>query len=120
MVKGIRVCPRCGGIVSWTEKRKIGKRYYYYAVHEYNIEGKKIRKLCYLGPEEYKYVTYTHANEGLSFYGLIKKERQIEYLYQLLDAISEKIEGKELKTEEAKILRERLLKVIELIDTHYK
>jgi len=120
MARRRRICPRCGLTISWVEKRKIGKRIYYYAIHEYNIGGKTERKACYLGPEQYKYVTATHADEGIAFYGLIKKERELEYLYQLLEVITQKIESKELKTEEVKVLRERLLKLIEMIDTNYK
>jgi hypothetical protein len=74
-------CPRCGGEISWIEKQKKGDRIYYLAVHYLGYSGKKkkVRK-CYLGPEEYVYVSRTHQDLGIIFEGAIDERRVIHYL----------------------------------------
>ena len=79
------ICPRCGREISWIEKRVIGSRTYLYAVHRV---GRSIKK-CYLGPEDtYIYVSKTHSNDGLIFWGLIRSDRLKLYLSSILQALS--------------------------------
>ena len=45
----LEVCTRCGGVVSWVERRRVGDSVYLYAVHELREGGKRKIKKCYLG-----------------------------------------------------------------------
>ena len=77
------ICPRCGKPFRWIYRENIYGRSYLYAVHEVVEEGKKKRRKCYLGPtDSYVYVSMMH---DLSFYGLIKEDRYIRYLEEILD-----------------------------------
>jgi hypothetical protein len=77
------ICPRCGQPFRWIYQEAIHGRTYLYAVHE-EVEGnKKKRRKCYLGPaDSYAYVSMMH---DLDFYGLIKEDRYIRYLEEILD-----------------------------------
>jgi len=85
-----KICPRCGKPFRWIYQETVGRRgendhgrTYLYAVHEEIVEGKKKRRKCYLGPvDSYKYVSATH---DLEFYGLIRDDRYIKYLEEILD-----------------------------------
>jgi len=58
---------------------------YYYAVHVFkDSSGKRRVKKCYLGPEEYEYVSRLHAKEGLTLKGLRDRQRALEYLDALI------------------------------------
>ena len=48
---------------------------------------KKTRE-CYLGSEEYDYVTVTHEREGLVLRGLSDSDRALEYLDALISYAS--------------------------------
>ena len=50
--EGIKVCPKCGLPITRLYKNKKGDRVYYIAYHKI---GRRQYRLCYLGPEEYKY-----------------------------------------------------------------
>jgi len=83
------VCPRCGGLVDWFERRVVrsgsGVRVYVYAVHK---AGGRVRK-CYLGPEDsYVYVSKTHSGDGLVFFGSLRRDRLKLYLSSIIQAIS--------------------------------
>ena len=85
-------CPRCGGGISWIETQKKKDRVYYYAVHYtgYDKVGSKVRKKvrkCYLGPEEYEYVSRLHSDLGLKFKGAIDDKRVIHYLDMFTEAL---------------------------------
>lgn len=88
-----KMCPRCGAPFKWLEKRRIGNRVYYYAVHELRIGGRRYIKKCYLGPETYTYVTKLHSREGLELRGLVDRSRVLEYL----DAIIGYLQSVELE-----------------------
>ena len=87
----LATCPRCGGLISWLERRKVGSQTYVYAVHYkgYDVVEGKIRKRvkrCYLGPEDrYRYVTMLHIKEGLILKGLVEDKRWFEYLEAILE-----------------------------------
>jgi len=50
------LCPRCGKMASCIRKKKVGNRYYFYAVHTKYVNGKRKFEYCYLGPVNgYKY-----------------------------------------------------------------
>jgi len=112
-------CPVCGLPIDFYEKKTFrsrkGSRTYIYAVHILRdpLTGKRIRKRCYLGPEDsYVYVSKTHFRDGLQFYGLLKEDRVLDYLRNLLQRIrsmdlsdSEKISIARLLEETAKDLR---------------
>lgn len=90
----VLVCPRCGDLASYVEKQRRGARYYYYAVHYSGCAAaggkvKKHVKKCYLGPEEYEYVTRTHSDLGIVFRGAINSARIIDYLDELLDHVDD-------------------------------
>jgi hypothetical protein len=85
-------CPRCGRPVNYVERQRRGGRWYYYAAHYEgcDIVGGRVRKRvrkCYLGPEEYEYVTRTHGDLGVIFRGAINSTRIISYLDELLDNV---------------------------------
>jgi len=86
-------CPRCGSPVSWVEKQRKGSRVYYVAVHYlgYSREGGRVRKQvrkCYLGPEEYDYVTRLHQNLGIVLEGAVVDRRVVHYLDAFVRALS--------------------------------
>jgi hypothetical protein len=82
-------CPRCGYEISWIERIRRGDRVYYLAVHYLGYSGKKkkVRK-CYLGPEEYVYVSRTHQDLGIVFEGAIDDRRIINYLHTFIKALT--------------------------------
>jgi len=88
----VRVCPRCGGRISWVERHRHGDRVYLVAVHYLGYDretGKKNIKKCYLGPEDvYEYVSRIHEREGLELKGLGDDRRYLEYLDALINYIS--------------------------------
>ena len=88
-----KICPRCGAPFKWLERRRIGNRVYYYAVHELRVGGRRYIKKCYLGPETYTYVTKLHSREGLELRGLVDRSRVLEYL----DAIIGYLQSVELE-----------------------
>jgi len=105
------MCPRCGKVVSWIQRAKVGGRVYLYAVHEERSGGKRRRRRCYLGPSDgYEYVSRLH-NEFDSLRGLgtspdYVHERNLQYLSDLLQWFS--VCGK----------RETVQKAVEIIE-HY-
>jgi hypothetical protein len=78
--KGDR-CPRCGLVISWVERIRRGDRVYYVAAH--SSGGKRARR-CYLGPEEYVYVSKLHKDLGIVLLGASEHERAFEYIRSLL------------------------------------
>jgi len=119
LVESRERCPVCGLVIDFYERKTFrsrrGSRTYIYAVHILRdpLTGKRIRKRCYLGPEDnYVYVSRTHSRDGLQFYGLVKEDRVLDYLRTLLQRIrsldlsdSEKISIARLLEETAKELR---------------
>jgi len=87
-----RLCPRCGGRISWIERHKHGGRVYLVAVHYLGYDketGRKNVRKCYLGPEDaYEYVSKIHEREGLELKGLADSGRALEYLDVLINYIS--------------------------------
>jgi len=80
------LCPRCGGKVSWVERRRVGGNVYYFAVHEWREQGKRRVKKCYLGPDTYIYVSVTHEKDtGLIFHGLVDRGRAVKYLEDIVE-----------------------------------
>ena len=91
-MSGRSTCPRCGSPISWIEKLRRGDRVYYVAVHYlgYTKSGGKVRKRvrrCYLGPEEYEYVTRLHRDLGIVLKGAIEERRVVHYLDAFLEAL---------------------------------
>ena len=85
-------CPRCGAEISWIETQKKKDRVYYYAVHYtgYDKVGSKVRKKvrkCYLGPEEYEYVSRLHSDLGLKLEGAVVEKRVVHYLDAFVEAL---------------------------------
>ena len=82
-----------------------------YAVHEEIVEGKKKRRKCYLGPaDSYAYVSMMH---DLDFYGLIKEDRYITYLEEILSLFASEepvsIDPEEFKRDFENIMKMRSL-----------
>jgi hypothetical protein len=75
-------CPRCGLVISWVERVRRGGRVYYVAAHS-SGGGKRARR-CYLGPEEYVYVSKLHEDLGIVLLGASERERAFEYIRSLL------------------------------------
>ena len=112
------ICPRCGRPIDWIEKANRNGRVYYYAVHylgSTSVNGKLKKKVkkCYLGPEEYVYVTRTHAKEGLVLKGLPEQYRTIEYLRELLASIVSKA-GKMPEQDVQQLIEELNTAIVEL------
>jgi len=81
-------CPRCGGVISWIESQRKGGRVYYVAVHYLGrVGGKRMVKKCYLGPEEYVYVSRTHQDLDITLEGLIRDRRLINYLDAFISSL---------------------------------
>jgi len=114
------ICPRCGEPFSYVSKEKRGFRYYYYAVHEYYSNGKRTRHKCYLGPvDEYIHVSDLHRErEGLILYGLINKERALEYFDVLVSYIAKEIP--DLSPEKVRYVIDRLDYLKQLIEKYEK
>ena len=66
-------CPRCGQPISFVERRVIRGHVYYYATHVAVVDGRKRFRKCYLGAEQYTYVTGQHADLGLQIKGMIQE-----------------------------------------------
>jgi len=80
------LCPRCGGKISWIERRRVGGNVYYFAVHEWREGGKRRIRKCYLGPDTYIYVSVTHEGDtGLVFHGLVDRRRAVKYLEDIVE-----------------------------------
>ena len=108
------VCPRCGLKIDRVLTRKIGNRYYVYAVHYVEEGGKKKKKQCYLGPaDHYKYVSRLHEDVGLLLVGAWKTDRVIDYLEELLNIIRYSIS--EIPPERREILKHLLQELLELL-----
>jgi len=90
------LCPRCGSF-GYVERRSKGGHVYVYCVHVYRDGGRRRRKRCYLGAEEYDYV---ERFQELGLAGLTDRERFRRYMRSLL----EKLGDEDLKwiVEEAK------------------
>jgi hypothetical protein len=79
-------CPRCGLVISWVERVRRGDRVYYVAAHS-SGGGKRARR-CYLGPEEYVYVSKLHEDLGLTLRGALERDRWVDYMASLVEAIA--------------------------------
>lgn len=82
-----KICPRCGEKYSYIGRLKVKGNVYCYAVHDKRLKGNRSVRRCYLGPEEYRYVSKMHDREGLRLKGFTDKDRALEYLYSLLEYI---------------------------------
>jgi hypothetical protein len=106
------ICPRCGQPFRWIYQEAIHGRTYLYAVHEEIVEGKKKRRKCYLGPaDSYAYVSMMH---DLDFYGLIRDDRYIKYLEEILDLFASE-ESISTDPEEFKRDFENIMKIKSLL-----
>ena len=79
-------------MISYIERQRKGDKYYYYAVHYlgYSKVGGRVRKnvrKCYLGPEEYEYVTKLHQDLGIVFEGAIEERRVLHSVDGLVEAL---------------------------------
>jgi len=114
---GRLVCPRCGGFISWVERRRVGNRIYYYAVHVIDSKrvcGKIVRRIrkCYLGPEKYVYVSKLHSIEGLVLRGLVDNYRLVEYL----ETITKYVISVGIEPRTWKRIKEILTRTLEKLD----
>jgi len=89
------VCPKCGLPYDWIERRKVGSRVYLLAVHvvkEGDKRGKRIHH--YLGPEDgYAVARASHSFMELRGFAVDKAsdvKRLVDYLTQILDALTDK------------------------------
>ena len=83
------ICPRCGEPYSYLERRSVGGKVYYYAVHYEGIkDGKRRYRKCYLGPDYYTYTSLLHEREGLVFKGLMDNDRLLVYLDIIINYLS--------------------------------
>ena len=111
------ICPKCGQPISWIEaykNKKTGKKYYY-AIHylgKYRKTNRGIKPLvkkCYLGPEQYTYVTKQHHAEKLQLKGMNETDRLLEYLKTIL----ENLNTQNLTETQKKTLQELLEKTLD-------
>jgi len=88
----LKICPKCGRPISYIERHVKKSNVYYVAVHYLGYEKtssgrvRKIVKKCYLGPEDYKYVTRQHR---FTLHGWIIEKREFEYLEKILEKLDE-------------------------------
>jgi hypothetical protein len=87
---GREICPKCGAPISYIEKKVVNGHTYYYAVHEVWHQGKRSRRKCYLGAEQY---TYAELFNYLGLSGAIDARRYIRYLLRLLNYITARVEA---------------------------
>jgi hypothetical protein len=73
-------------VISWVERVRRGGRVYYVAAHS-SGGGKRARR-CYLGPEEYVYVSKLHEDLNLVLKGALDGDRWVDYMVSLVDAIA--------------------------------
>jgi len=118
--RGVMVCPRCGQPISYIERQRRGDQVYYYAVHYEGYEKtpdgkirKKVKK-CYLGPHAYIEVTKLHSDIGMTLKGLIKGDREKDYINDLANAIETRLRTGRLRPEEALELAESIDRLTEL------
>ena len=110
----VKICPRCGGPVSWFERKRIksgkGYRYYLIAVHK----DEKGRRKCYLGPAEgYVFGSITHSDlGGLEGLGNVW-DRNKYYLENLIESFTKCQDPKTVK-EVIEIIKSSLPK----LETH--
>jgi len=91
-IRELKICPKCGRPISYIEKQVKKSNVYYVAVHYLGYERtpdgrvrKKVKK-CYLGPEDYKYVTRQH---NFILHGWVVETREKEYLERILAKLDE-------------------------------
>jgi hypothetical protein len=113
------ICPVCGRIIDYYDRKivrsRAGTRVYVYAVHASRdpLSGKRVRERCYLGPEDsYVYVSKTHLRDGLMFYGLVKRDRVIDYLRNILYSVRG-MDLSETELREIRLLLREALREIE-------
>lgn len=94
------VCPRCGGVGGYIERREVDGRFYHYFVHVERHGGKRKVRRCYLGASRYEYVE-RFQNIGLA--GLTDEERFERYARNSVEKLPPEVLEKL-----ARILRERL------------
>ena len=101
------ICPKCGQpgrlvkeVRKWETKKGVIEKTYYRVYHGYDRKTKR-KHYCWLGPDEYDYVTKTHP---MRLMGAINPERIPHYLREIANAIEQ---------EEGKIEEEILLKILE-------
>lgn len=82
--RNIIICPKCHNI-GRLHTYNTESNTYYVVYHGYR-NGKPIR--CYLGPEEYKYVTVVHDFE---LRGALDSKRYTDYLIFIFEVLSERI-----------------------------
>jgi len=92
IIRNLKICPKCGLPISYIEKQVKKSNTYYIAVHYLGYERtpdgrvrKKVKK-CYLGPEDYKYVTKQHS---FTLHGWVVEQREKEYLEKILAKLEE-------------------------------
>jgi len=113
MVKnmGRKICPKCGQRYSYIDRKKVGDQVYLYAVHYFEVGGKRKVRKCYLGPEKgYIYMTKTYEIALKS----LDRERILNYLDSLLNPLI--TEGKSLDEGTKRKIIEKLRKTIEVLE----
>jgi hypothetical protein len=58
------ICPKCGEIYAYLEKRTVGSNTYYYAVHIDGQGKERKKRKCYLGPKNYIYCKARNTEIG--------------------------------------------------------
>jgi len=58
------ICPKCGEIYTYLEKRTMGSNTYYYAVHIDGQGKERKKRKCYLGPKNYIYCKTRNTEIG--------------------------------------------------------
>jgi hypothetical protein len=95
---GRRLCPRCSFPFKSLAGVTIGGNTYYVAKHVVYIEGQRIPVwYCYLGPNEYIYVTTLHEDLDLTLRGAIEEGRWVEYIERIINSVLEKARKSEDK-----------------------
>jgi hypothetical protein len=91
------ICPRCGQIYSYLEKRTVGSNTYYYAVH---VIGRGKKRKCYLGPEKYIYANREYKHGSISpSESEISREQLAQYLPKIIEELEKAKEDPEILTQ---------------------
>jgi len=78
-----KLCPRCGLRFSYIKRKRVGERYYYYAVHK---DKGKITRTCYLGPVGgYEYVSRLHEDLQLQLFSIVERS-WVDYVRSMVES----------------------------------
>jgi hypothetical protein len=110
------ICPRCGQIYSYLEKRTVGSNTYYYAVHVIGRGKERKKRKCYLGPEKH---IYGHGSISPP-QSEINREQLAQYLPEIIEELEKAKEDPEILTQlglDIEVIGKLAGKLLRLVNT---